>query len=532
MKAAWSFAGMEELWALYEPLTPWGRDEREKREVFTDPDAIRARHDDIELALAWLGGADTLARDRMSWYLKRMPRIPLEAKSEYEITELFQLKKFLANYRGARTALGESAAGAFRFLEAASDLAAALDRGGSDPETFFLADAYDPGLREVRESLDACLERERSERARAEAKARVEKGLSFDGREFLLVPKERAPASDDASYLLEPYDEKRYLVRLRPSVEALAIAEEKRALLEREREAENRVILSLSKLAAQAMPQLALAVAALTRWDIARAGAVLASGHGMVRPDLSSDGMAIMEGRNLPCEADCGRLGLCYTPLTAVFDKPAVVLFGSNMGGKTVVLKTALFFQLAAQAGLFVPARSFSSRVYGSILYVGEQSGQGQSGLSGFGSEVWRLQSALSRGRLTLVAYDELARTTGSHEAEALLSAVVERYASGDAGSGCLALFATHFRGVARVQGARYLRMMGLDRDAANSALAADQPLEARLAGINRHMRYLLVSDDGSEPELSDALAVASMLGLDAGLVERARIFFRGRSRS
>lgn len=530
MKAAWSFCAMEALWSLYEPLSPWGRDERERRIVFTDIDTISARHDDVDRAIAWLGSVDALTRDRMSWHLKRMLRIPVEAKSEYEISELFQLKKFLANYKGVRAALDASTAQAFGFADAGSALARELDRGGSDAETFFLADAYDENLASCRAKIAACMERERAEHARAEAQARLEKGLSFDGREFLLVDKSRAPSelADAALYMLEPYDDTRYLVRLRPSALAMAIAEEKRALFEQEREAENRVVQKLSILVASAMAELMQAMHAITRWDLARAAAVLALRYAMVRPVLSSDSLVIESGRYLPCMQDCERLGLSYAPLSASFDEPAVVLFGSNMGGKTVVLKTVLFFQIAAQAGLFVPAAVFASRVYASILYVGEQMGEILSGLSGFGSEVWRLQAALESGGSSLVAYDELARTTGSHEAEALLSAVVEHYASAASGRNCVALFATHFRGIARVHGAQYLRMMGLDRDAARQAISTGLPLEARLSGINRHMRYSLAPDDGTALESSDALAVASMLGLNEEIVTSARKHISG----
>jgi hypothetical protein len=87
-------------------------------------------------------------------------------------------------------------------------------------------------------------------------------------------------------------------------------------------------------------------------------------------------------------------------------------------------------------------------------------------------------------------------------------------------------LFTTHFRGVARLSDALYLRMEGLDQQAA--CLADDGGgLEERLAGINRHMRYRLVADRPESAAVSDALAIAAMLGLDCGLVERAQAHFQ-----
>ena len=567
---AWAFAQLDEFWERYRPLTPWGKDAAEARPFIADRAELERRYDDVEAALGFLAdrAGDPSSLDRASYHLRRMPRLALEAKDSYELIELFQIKKFIANYRGARSVLGEPLALRFGMEgladgSAAKALAAELDRGGSDPETFYLADCYDGGLAEARARVAAADAAIRSERVRAEAGARLDFGVGFDGREFLVLPKETTRAMMAAAgsrFSAEPFDDARYVVRVMPSDAALeAMSDRERALAD-ERLAEERVIARISALAAAAMPELSAAVAATARWDLARAGAVLAREFGMTRPRLDSGSLALERARFEPCAWECGRLGLGYTPLTAEFRSCATVLFGSNMGGKTVVLKTLLFFQLLAQAGLFVPADRFETRVYARVAYVGELTGERLAGLSGFGLELWRLMRA--RGEdddmpaaegadacgaalaqagepapsgAALIAFDELARTTGSHEAEALLSAVVESYSGGpgsaSSGNGDRAFFATHFRGVARLPGVEYRRMRGLDREAAAAAISsaggAGIPgggLEGRLAGINKHMRYEVVDDDGSGSE-SDALAIASLLGLDGRIVERARYY-------
>jgi hypothetical protein len=58
----------------------------------------------------------------------------------------------------------------------------------------------------------------------------------------------------------------------------------------------------------------------------------------------------------------------------------------------------------------------------------------------------------------------------------------------------------------------------------ADAEAGPSAPLAERLAGINMHMRYEVVDDDGSGTE-SDALAIASFLGLDRSIVERARAY-------
>lgn len=585
MGAAWNFAQMDDFWSRYQALTPWGKDEADARIVMDDRALLESRYDDIDLAMAFIASkaSESSVVDRVSYHLKRMPRIPLDTKESYELVELFQIKKFMANYRGLYATLEADLAGAFglRPLEqggAGEALARELDRGGSDPETFYVADSYDEGLAAARAVIAAADAAVAQEKIRAEAEARLSHGLSFDGRDFLVVPRETVRAMAGGRYSIDPYDDTRYIVRLLPSPAALeAMADRERGLGD-ERRAEARVLARLSLLVAEAMPELEAAVLAVLRWDRARAGAALALECDMRRPKLDAGSLCFKAARFVPCAEECAAMGLAYSPLTAEFNAGAVVLFGSNMGGKTVVLKTIVFFQLLAQAGLFVPAGRYETRVFSRIEYVGELAGERLAGLSGFGLEVWRLMAA-SAGRVaapveagitpaagagpgaaetangsaapdatatgpTLVVFDELARTTGSHEAEALLSAVVESYA---AGGDDRAFFATHFRGVARIAGAEYRRMKGLDKESAAADLGAARPVRAevrsvsgafgqtetltrRLAGINRHMRYEVMDDDGSGSE-SDALAIASFLGMDEALVKRATEFFNGSAR-
>ena len=146
-----------------------------------------------------------------------------------------------------------------------------------------------------------------------------------------------------------------------------------------------------------------------------------------------------------------------------------------------------------------------------------------------------------SRGGAFLV-FDEFARTTSSREAEAILSAVVEalRWKPG-----VRSVLSTHFREVSRIAGVRYLRVLGLDREAATDAMRgtgnsdggagdgnggagdgnpgpAPEGLGERIRRINGMMRYGLVDDGADAGAGSDAVAIASLLGLDRGIVRRA----------
>ena len=542
---AWDFSRAGEFWDRFAPLSPYGKDEKEARRVLSDLAGIEVLYDGTEAALRLLGqlAGESAALDRISYHLRRLPRLSLRRPGKGEaldLVEFFQIKKFLANYRSLIALVGGDCAAAFGLGFSSAVLAAALDLGGSDAETFYVADAYDDRLRELRKSVAEVDEGLRAARAAATALSAERHGLDFAGRDFLVLSNAalRDAALDRSAFVIESYDDSSCIVRLQPGEEELGLAARRDALVEAERGVEEAVLTKLSALVAEELPALHAYVAAVTAFDLARARAVLALEYGLVRPRLSGTADApidLKHGTFLPCAWECGSLGLRYSPLDLGLRERAAVVFGSNMGGKTVALETLVFMQVLAQAGFFVPAAAYSAPVVPLIHYVGERKRAAQSarserpegeGLSGFGFEIRSFVEAWEESRGgAFVVLDEFARTTSSHEAEAILSAAIEALAGR---AGVRSVFSTHFRGIARLPGVRYLRVRGLDREAARNAICATEEgiLRDRIRRINGMMEYGLVDDTGHGQEGSDAVAIASLLGLDRAIVARAEGLF------
>jgi DNA mismatch repair ATPase MutS len=536
MRDARDFSRLDEFLGEFAPLTPYGRERKERKEFIRDRAELERRYDLIDEAIAFSKRAsdDHSRLNRLTYHLKRIPRLPTVRDGDFELVELFQYKKFLANYRAVYSLLDDRARERFGFHFSSSTLAAEFDRGGSDAETFYLADCYDESLASARKAIASLDEGIRDERSRAERALGGDRPLRFDGRPFIVVDAERARAlaASGARISLEAHDSTSYAVRMLPTELELILAAERERELERERIAEAGVIARLSEAIRAESAAFAAYASAVEEFDASYALANLAIARRMVRPRLDGDTIGAVGARFVPCQEDCRAMGLAYTPLD--FDPGArvSVLFGSNMGGKTIALRTVAFLQLLAQSGSFVPAEGFRTRTFDSVRYVGELRGDRATGLSGFGFEIrsfveaWEGMAAPS-----LCVFDEFARTTGSHEAEAILSAAIEATASK---GGAHAVFATHFRGVDRIPGVRYSRMRGLDRESLGAAFDGGREfregstLEERIAGINRHMAYLIVDDDGS-PGASDAIDIAEMLGLETAIVERARARFLAR---
>lgn len=522
-----AYAQFDQIWDRFLPETPYGRTAKEALAVQTDAQALSAIWNDTEAALVLLErlDADTVRLSQLQHHLKRLPRTSEEARPCFDEVEIFQFKKFLHNYKCLTELLDPETRSAFGLTYASDDLAQLLDRGRQSAESFYVADAYSAELAQVRMEIretDAILH---TLQTRRDAEIRARWGFDFGTKAFLLVPRESLGPVDEARGLLlvEPFDQTKYAIRPEASTEALLLQERRSVLLSRERLAEDAVLDQLSEALRGELERFERYRKALTRFDLALARARLARELRLVRPRLGAKAITITGGRFLPCETTCRALGTTYVALDARFADSATVIFGSNMGGKTVALKTLAFLQLCTQMGLFVPAEAFTTRLFHHFHYLGEgRLSQVAQGLSGFGFEIRQFVDAAKDFHApTLLLFDEFARTTNSLEAEAILSAVLEDVT---ARPSVVAIFSTHFRGVRRLPGVSYLRMKGLNREGLDLGLASGEALEIRIRLIDQRMEYHLVPDEGG-PGASDAIAVAGLLGLDAAITKRAAEF-------
>jgi DNA mismatch repair ATPase MutS len=533
-----AYTGFRDFWAESTPDTPFGQDAHDKMVFFYDAAQLEAIYDqtDALLSLQVRLKEDQVRLALISRHLKDLPRLPLahgDGSAALDEAGLFSVKKFLRNYRGLMEQLPADVRQSFGFEYRSQALEGLLNRGGQSADGFYVADEYSAGLAKVRAEIlnvDTDIQSLEAERVN---KIKEMYGFDFARRPFLLVPKERLTdkrGGDIAALLdVEPYDDRLYSVRPIKCAAALKLAETRQSLAQEERSQEEKVLESLSADVSAEMPCLLGYRDAALAFDLAWARARMADRLGLARPRLRTDAsISIANGRFCPCEAECAKSGVPYTPLDAVFDRPATVIFGSNMGGKTIVLKTAALLQLAAQAGLFVPAECFETHIFQAFHYIGEKAvgpqGAAHGGLSGFAVEMRQLMDAwadiCSDGINVLLLLDEFARTTSSGEGEAILSALLEAISNK---SNTKALCSTHFHGLPEIPNVGYLRMAGLEPADAH-AEAGGKDINEAIAAIARRMDYRLTPHDGRQG--SDAIAIARMLGLDEGLVRRAEEYY------
>ncbi|HSW09865.1 MAG TPA: endonuclease MutS2 [Bacillota bacterium] len=289
-------------------------------------------------------------------------------------------------------------------------------------------------------------------------------------------------------------------------VEPLRVLElnnELRSLEREERDEVDRILAELSAAVGAAAEDVTRLVTACGRLDHVVARARLACDLRAVRPELDRTGRLVLRGARHPLlRPPTGEV----VPLDLELggDCPILVITGPNTGGKTVVLKTVGVMALMHQAGLQIPAAA-SSRlpVYPGIhCDIGDEQSIEQN-LSTFSGHLRNILSILNEALPgSLVLLDELGAGTDPGEGSVLAMAILERLEA----MRVHALATTHYG---------ELKLFAHERPGmANAAMEFDpddlRPTFRLAIGV---------------PGRSNALEIAARLGLDAGLVARAREF-------
>lgn len=174
------------------------------------------------------------------------------------------------------------------------------------------------------------------------------------------------------------------------------------------------------------------------------------------------------------------------------------VLTGSNMGGKTVVLKTVGLCQYLAQFGFGIPAEKAEIALKDEIYCCMADTQSVEAGLSSFAAEMRQIDAVIQasrRDRRILALIDEPARTTNPVEGTALVSALLEVLKP----TGISLLMVTHY--TISAHACPCLRVRGME---------------------DGRMNYRL--EDAREGDVPhEALRIAEQLGIDPEWIEKAK---------
>ncbi len=273
-----------------------------------------------------------------------------------------------------------------------------------------------------------------------------------------------------------------------------------------------RILQALTSRVAQEADALLRAIGGLAAVDFALAKARLAADMGanpprLWTPDLLPREMPEGAHRSLRLDLIRARHPLLtgnVVPVDVTLGERfrVLVITGPNTGGKTVALKTVALLTMMAQSGLHIPASEHSTVPVLEGIYadIGDEQSIEQS-LSTFSSHMVRVIGTLQHAtERSLVLLDELGAGTdpeeGSALARALVSTLLER--------GSLVIATTHY---SELKSFAYATP-GVENANVEFDVETLSPTYRLTVGV---------------PGRSNALAIATRLGLDPAVVEAAR---------
>jgi hypothetical protein len=508
--------GLDWLRAALAPVGAFGRRCDEERSPY-GPGEEAAAADELRAVLA---AAETLERDgvgRLRVALRAIPEpTPIVTRARVGDplgdVDFYELGRFVdgldALARAWEAAGGDPSVQPPQLAALRALLAPGRSQGG-----FYLDDAFASGLAAARTAYAAAQAAVDAQRETLAALVRATTGVDPTGEEFVVLHDVYAGPLPEGVHVVRETATYRLASLAAP-------APQRDAALTVLADAEEVARRTLAEQIALQADALAAATRALGALDRLLARVAFVQRWGGCLPAFSAGPLAFDEATFAPLADALATRGRRYTPLALRLDGVAV-LTGPNMGGKSAALATTGFLTACVALGVPPPARRARLRLVERIVWVG---GDGPAErtrlLSSYAAEVVRARDVLAGASpVALVLVDEFARTTGPREGKALLVAFVEALRA----RGARALIATHFDGIAEAAGVEHLRIAGVDAAALEDVDARD--LDAALDAINAAMDYRVVPAGAARSD-SDALALATLLGLDADLVTRARSLY------
>ncbi|MGC8902138.1 MAG: MutS-related protein [Fervidobacterium sp.] len=233
-------------------------------------------------------------------------------------------------------------------------------------------------------------------------------------------------------YIYDAYDDKLKQIRKRKRELLKDGKEHENELLElsqQEHEIEGEILEKLSQVLHSYSHKIIESIERIKYLDVILAKAKLAKELGLTKPEIVQDDVDItIHGIfNPKLKVELENRGKKYQPVDIQITRGVTLIIGANMSGKSVVLRTVALIQYMAQHGFFVPAAFCKTRYLEHISIIVEDNQRPLSGLSSFGAEILMINETIKQIEkgISLVLIDEPARTTNPLEGTAIVNALV-----------------------------------------------------------------------------------------------------------
>ncbi len=416
------------------------------------------------------------------------------------------------------------------FLEDTEDLLDALDPRGDRLNTFYIYDEFSPQLGVYRKKKRECELKIRKEQKQAREDLRKNHGVMLTPKFDIVVSKshndyEKILSLEELEIVDQDYMSTTFQLKPTEAVhEYVKEIEQINTEIEIE---EERIREFLSKSISKKADVILANCDKIGALDLSLARAIYAIKHKLIKPEIADEHIIDFEdGRNIQVEDILKSKGKEFCPITIRLDDGVTLITGANMGGKTISLKLAGQIPMLAQYGFFVPAKRAKVGLSNYVQILIGDSQSVERGLSSFGSEMEELKEILDNGQdRSLILIDEIASGTNPTEGTALTKSLVDYLIQ----KPYISLITTHFESVTEREGVVNMQVRGLcdcNFNLLNSEIRNAKRRD-RINIISKYMDYRLCRVENEAQVPKDALNIASMLGIDRVIIDKAKEYIR-----
>ena len=512
------FVEFDSFYSEYAPLTPYGQLSKNKYQVFKSEDNLRSIYDSIEKIIDFIK-EDSFKRDKIENHFKSIAILNSLDRKNFDSSDIFIVKKLLHNFKNIFNLLSDEVKQNLKIVFSSDDLLKFLSPEGENRETFYLSTTYSSKLAEVRKLI--------SEKGKTLSEIKIERiteilekyEIDFRFRDFVVVKEGLVNSLDGNFVYKEVYDKTSLLLKPVLPKAYFNLHKEKDLLLLEEEKLEQEVLKIISEKIITEKEAIKDYIQKVEMLDTLFAKARMAIKYNMTKPEFTEEeNIKIINGQYLPLANKCNKMDTVYTPVNAEFDKRTIVITGSNMGGKTMLLKSIGFMQILSQMGFWIPAEKYITTVFESINYIGEDLSEKVEGLSSFGFEIHNLTEAIKGfDKKSLLLIDEFAKTTNSIEAKAIIAAMLKSFSQKKK---VYSFLSTHFMELPEFENVSFYKMKGLNYSEYKKYYDKEKQysLSERIKLINTFMRYEITKTD-SKDRTYDAIKIADTLGLNKEII-------------
>lgn len=505
----------------FKPLTPYGRVYKENLKLIRDVKELEKRYDAIEI-VEGIKKDKPFVYDKIKYHLKSIPYITSQSEIS-DITDLFIYKKFINNYYEIYKLLDKKLRTFFGFRYDLRKLYDLLNVDNSS-DYFYLSDNYDRRLLTIRKEIYELVKKIEDEKRLFIEKIFKETGFDFTTTNFLVVNADDVREKINDYFNIEIYDSSKIILKPKYPDRIIEMLGEKQKLVLNEKEIEREIVKRLASQIVKEKSRIIEMTLALTFLDVAIASFELSMRFELKRPLPGKNFIEMKNGVFIPLKEKLSSMNIDYTPLTFSFKKRINIISGSNMGGKSVVLKTIALSQLMAQYGFFVPCDRLRTPVFDELYFI--NSDETEAGLSSFAFEIYNFVKIYNEigNKKVLIISDEFARTTNTYEAVSLINSILYDFSKRD---NIFFFLSTHFDRIMKFDNIEFLRMKGFNREKYNKYFSGKEnsDVEDKIKTINKFMDYEIIKQDVNSIALSDALEISRIMGVSESIYKNAFMF-------